>query len=330
MKIVTVAIDAMGGDNAPIEIIKGSILALQENNNLKIVLIGKKEIIEKELFKYKYDENKIKIIHASEVISTDEQPTIAIKTKKDSSIIVGLKLLKQGEVDSFVSAGSTGAILAAATIIVGRIKGIERPALGTLLPTEKNFTFLIDSGANVDSKPIYLEQFAKMGSLYMEYILGIKNPKIGLVNVGVEKEKGNSLTKEAYELLEKSKINFIGNIEARDIPLGDVDVLVCDAFVGNIILKFAEGAGRGILNIIKKEITSGIVTKIGGLLAISAFKRVKKRFDYSEIGGAPFLGLKGLVVKAHGNSDGRGFKGAINQCVKFSEQDIITKISNMI
>jgi len=325
-----IAVDAMGGDNAPAEIIKGCIEALDEYN-INILLVGQENVIKSELKKYSYNNNKIEIVNADEIINTDEVPTVAIKKKKNSSIVVGLNLIKDRKANAFVSAGNTGALLTGATVIIGRIKGVERPALGTILPTEKGGALLIDAGANVDAKPSYLVQFAKMGSVYIENVMNIKNPKVGLINIGAEKEKGNSLTKEAYELLEQDKnVNFTGNIEAREMSAGDVDVMVCDAFVGNVILKFAEGFGRTLLGMIKEELTADLLSKVGAMIAVKAFKRLKKRFDYSQIGGAPFLGLKSLVVKAHGNSDSKSIKGAISQCKKFIDADIVNKIEKML
>lgn len=330
MKKVIVGLDAMGGDNAPLEIVKGAVEYIKDNQNVKIILFGDEHKIENELSKYTYNKELIEICHTTQVITNDEVPTVAIKSKKDSSIVVPLKKLKQGEIDAFISAGSTGALLVGATLIVGRIKGVERPVLATLLPNEKGFSFLIDSGANVDCKAVYLEQFAKIGHVYMKNIFGLENPRVGLVNIGAEKEKGNSLSKEAYELLEQSDINFVGNVEARDISKGVADVLVCDGFVGNIILKFAEGLSKSILNILKREILGNFLSKVGALFLLPVFKKIKKNFDYSEVGGAAFLGLKGLVVKAHGSSDSKAIKGAINQCVKFNEQEIVKKIENML
>lgn len=326
---IIIAVDAMGGDNAPGAVIKGCVEALGQEG-IKLLLVGDESVINNELSKYQYDKGKIETIHASEVITNEESPTAAIRQKKDSSIVIGLNLLKQGKAGSFVSAGCTGALLTGATVIVGRIKGIERPALATLMANEKGYTFFIDVGANVDCKPNYLLQFAKMGSVYMENIAGVKNPRVGLVNIGAEKEKGDSLTKEAYELLEASGLNFIGNAEARDIPGGIVDVAVCDGFVGNVILKYSEGFSKSILSMIKEELMSTTMTKVGAFFAKSAFKNLKKRFDPSEIGGAPFLGLKGLVVKAHGSSDARAIKNAINQCSIFTEKDIVKKIEEKI
>lgn len=330
MQANVIAIDAMGGDNAPFEIVKGCIEAVKEYN-VKLILVGKKSLIDNELKRYSFDNNKIEVVNANEVITNDEAPTTAIRRKKDSSLVVGLNLVKEGTAKAFVSAGSTGAILTGGTVIIGRIKGIERPALATVLPTISGFSFLIDCGANVDSKPTYLSQFASMGTVYVENILGVKNPKVGLLNIGVEKEKGNALTKEAYELLEnQNNINFIGNIEARDVTLGECDVIVADAFAGNVLLKATEGASSAILSIIKKELMATTISKIGALLLKNSFKNIKKQLDYSEYGGAPFLGLKSLIVKAHGSSDSKAIKNAIRQCVEFIDNDIVAKIEKNV
>ena len=326
---ICIAVDAMGGDNAPGEIIKGAVEALADER-INIWLVGGEDAIKGELSAYKFDSARIKIINAASVIGNDEQPTSAIRQKKDSSIVVGLNLLKDGQAQAFVSAGATGALLTGATLLVGRIKGVERPALGTLLPNEKGFSLLIDSGANVDAKPNYLLQFAKMGSLYMKNIMDIAKPRVGLLNIGAEREKGNMLTKEAYGLLESSDINFIGNVEARDVPLGAADVVVCDAFTGNVLLKYTEGFAKAVLGMIKKELTATTMTKIGALLAKGAFVNLKKSFDYREVGGAPFLGLKALVVKAHGSSDAKAVGSAIRLCTNFAEKDIVGQISDSI
>lgn len=332
MKDYIIAVDAMGGDNAPQDIVKGSIDAINENKNIKIILVGKEDAINNELSKYQYNKAQIDIQNATEIIKTTESPTAAIREKKDSSIVVGLKLLKEGKASAFVSAGSTGALLTGATVIIKRIKGVERPALATLIPNANNgYTFLIDSGANMDCKPSYLPNFAKMGKIYMENIMKVNNPKVAIVNVGSEKEKGDTFTKEAYELLEQTKnINFVGNIEGREIPEGDADVVVCDGFIGNVILKLSEGIVKTFSTIVKTEIKSNFLYSIGGLLSKGAFKNVKKKFDYAEVGGAPFLGLKSLVVKAHGSSNAKAIKSAINQCYKFIDADIATKIENAI
>ncbi len=331
MSNIIIAVDAMGGDNAPFEIVKGCVSASKEHKNIKIILVGREDDVQNELDKYEYDKLKINVINADEIIATDEVPTSAIKNKKNSSMVIGLNLVKSGEAAAFISAGNTGALLTGAVTIIKRIKGVERPALGTLMPMENGkSSLLIDAGANVDAKPSYLVQFAKMGSVYMENVMGIENPKIGLINIGAEKEKGNTLTKETYELLEQADINFVGNIEARDLFLGEVDVMVCDAFVGNVVLKFAEGFVKSIMRIIKRELLAGFLSKIGAMLSAGAFKRLKKYFDYSKVGGAPFIGLSGLVVKAHGNSEEKDIVGAINQCIKFIESDIVNKIQEKI
>ena len=325
-----IAVDAMGGDNAPAEIVLGAVNASKEVN-YKIALVGKEDVVKAELDKYQYDSDKIFIVNADEVIENCDTPTIAIKKKRNSSMVIGMNMLKNGEASAFVSAGNTGALLTGATVIVGRIKGVERPALGTMLPTEKGFTLLIDAGANVDAKPSYLAQFATMGSIYYENVIGVKDPKVGLVNIGAEEEKGNAVVKEAYGLLkEKKDINFIGNVEARDISRGEAHVIVCDAFVGNVILKLMEGFSKSLLRIIKKELMASIISKIGAVIASGAFNRVKAYFEYDEVAGAPFLGLKALVVKAHGSSDHKDIRGAILQCSKFIEGDIVTKIAEKL
>jgi len=322
-----IVIDAMGGDNAPAEIVKGAVLAC---GKAKILLVGKQEQIEAELKKYSYDKNSIEIINATEVIGNDEVPTVAMRTKKDSSMMVGINLLKEGKADAMISAGSTGAYLAATTLKIGRIEGIKRPALGALLPTAKGHTLLLDCGANVDCKAEYLLQFGIMGSVYMESVLGIKNPKIALANIGAEKEKGNALTKEASKLLEESKLNFTYNIEARDISTGEVDVVVCDGFVGNVILKSIEGYSKFLLSSIKQEIMSSTKSKIGGLLAKGAFANVRKKFDHSEVGGAPFLGLKSLVIKTHGSAKAKDIVGSVSQANKFIDNNLIKRIEENI
>ncbi len=326
----TIAVDAMGGDNAPVEIVKGAVEAIKEVT-YNIALVGKEDIINSELSKYSYDKSRITVVNATEIIENCDTPTVAIKHKKDSSMVVGLNLVKKGEASAFVSAGNTGALLTGATVIVGRIKGIERPALGTFLPTEKGVTMMLDSGANVDAKPSYLVQYAIMGSIYMENVMGIKNPSVGLVNIGAEKEKGNAMVKEAYELLEQTEgINFIGNTEARDITKGDTDIIVCDAFVGNVILKLMEGFSKTMLKILKKELMGDFLSKLGAAMSFRAFKRIKNYISYDDKGGAPFLGLKGLVVKAHGSSDYKAGRGAIKQCALFLECDIVNKTAEKL
>lgn len=328
---IRVALDAMGGDNAPDEIVKGAVEAVNEKSNIKVFLLGKKVSIESVLSKYEYNKEQIEVISAEEIISNDEAPVMAIRTKKKSSIVVGMNLVKNGEADAFVSAGSTGAILVGGQILVGRIKGVERPPLAPLIPTMTGNALLIDCGANVDARSTHLVQFAKMGSAYMEKIVGIKNPRVAIVNIGAEEEKGNSLVKETFPLLKECKdINFIGSIEAREIPNGAADVIVCEAFVGNVILKLYEGLAGALVGKIKDSLMETTRGKIGGALVKPILKETFTRFKASDYGGAPLLGLKGLVVKAHGNSNSTEIKNSIFQCVTFSEQKINNTIKEMI
>ena len=318
-----VALDAMGGDNAPKEMIKGAVQALEKTDAVQVLLVGKEDVIRAELAQYTYDKARIEIVNATEVIETAEPPVNAIRRKKDSSIVVGMKLVKEGQADAFVSAGSSGAVLVGGQVIVGRIKGVERPPLAPLIPTEKGVSLLVDCGANVDARPSHLVQFAKMGSIYMEHVVGIKNPKVGIVNIGAEEEKGNALVKETFPLLKGEKnINFIGSVEAREIPHGQADVIVCEAFAGNIILKFFEGVGSVLISEIKKGMMGSLRSKIGALLVKPALKKTLKSFDSSEYGGAPLLGLNGLVVKTHGSSTAKEICNTIIQCVTFKEQKI--------
>ncbi|OOB78279.1 MAG: phosphate acyltransferase [Epulopiscium sp. Nuni2H_MBin001] len=324
--MMKIAIDAMGGDYAPVELIKGCIKAAK-TAEAELVLIGQEEAIKTELKKYEYDRSKIKILNANGVITMDDSFS-AVRTKKDSSMVVGLNLVKDGKVDAFISAGNSGALVAGATTIVGRLKGVSRPALTPLIPTKKGYSLLIDAGANVDAKPEFLHHFAKIGSVYMQACLGIQNPKVGLINIGTEVEKGNKLTKETYPLLqEDSDINFIGNIEAREIPEGEADVLVCDAFVGNVILKFMEGFGNWVFSMVKFEFTRNIATKVAALLMKKGVGNIKKKFYYNDQGGAPLLGIKGIVIKIHGNSKDTEMASAILQAEGFVRNKLIEKIS---
>ncbi len=317
----------MGGDNAPGEIVKGAVEAVNERSDIAVILTGRTADIERELGKYTYNKSQIEILEAPEVIETGEPPVNAIRKKKHSSIVEGMNLVKNGEADGFVSAGSSGAILVGGQVIVGRIKGVERPPLAPLIPTEQGVSLLIDCGANVDARPSHLVQFARMGSLYMKYVVGVENPRVAIVNIGVEEEKGNALVKETFPLLrECTDINFIGSIEAREIPHGGADVIVCEAFVGNVILKLYEGVGATLLSMVKKGLMSDLRSKIGALLIKPALKGTLKSFDASRYGGAPLLGLKGLVVKTHGNSKANEVKNSIIQCISFKEQEISDKI----
>ncbi len=325
--VIKVVVDAMGGDNAPEAPVKGAVEALGEISNLSIVLAGRTDDINRELGKYTYDKERISIVHADDVIGFDEPPVMAIRKKKNSSIVVGMNLVKHGDADAFVSAGSTGAILVGGQFVVGRIKGVERSPLAPLIPTAKGPALLIDCGANVDAKASHLVQFAKMGSIYMKYVAGVKNPRVAIVNIGAEEEKGNALVKATYPLLKEcTDINFTGSIEARDIPKGDADVIVCEAFTGNVILKLYEGLASTLMSKIKEGLMSTLRSKTGAVLIKPALKKTLKQFDTSEQGGAPLLGLNGLVVKAHGSSGSLEIKQAIKQCLQFGEEKINEKI----
>lgn len=328
---VKVAVDAMGGDNAPVEIVKGAVEAVNESSKVKVYLVGIPETLEKELTGYTYQREQMEIVPASEIIETAEPPVMAIRKKKDSSLVKALNLVKDGTCDAFVSAGSTGATLVGGQVIVGRIKGVERPPLAPLIPTATGCSLLIDCGANVDARPSHLVQFAKMGSVYMEHVMGVKNPKVGIVNIGAEEEKGNALVKETFPLLKNCPdINFIGSVEARDIPAGAADVVVCEAFTGNVILKTYEGVGDTLIKKVKEGMMTSLRSKIGALLVKPALKQTLKTFDLEQYGGAPLLGLKGLVVKTHGSSKSIEIKNSILQCITFTEQKINEKIREML
>ncbi len=327
MEKLRIAVDAMGGENAPAAPVSGSVSALKENDSLEIIFLGDENKIRSELNACGYTGNAVQVVHCTEVIDMAEPPVLAIQNKKDSSIVRGMMMVRKGEADAFISAGSTGAILVGGQVLVGRIKGVERPPLGALMPTEKGMSLLIDCGANMDARPAWLLQFAQMGSIYMENALKIKNPTVGIVNVGTEEEKGNTLIKETFPLLKEcADINFIGSVEARDIPSGAADVLVTDAFSGNLIMKMYEGTAHMIYRVAKKGIKSSAIGMMGALLAARPLKKALKDFDASKYGGAPLLGLKGLVVKAHGSSGTVEFKVAVEQCVTFYKEDINGRI----
>lgn len=326
MKIV---VDGMGGDNSPQEVVYGCVLAAVEYD-VEIIITGPEKLIEQELCKHTYPKDKISVLNTTEVISLNEHPVMAIRRKKDSSLCRALSLVKEGAADAVVSGGSTGAFMAGATLIVSRIKGIDRPALAPVMPGKNARFMVLDCGANAECKPINLLQFGIMGKIYFENVLGVSNPSVGLVNIGEEEEKGNELTKAAYKLLKVSDLNFIGNVEPRDIANGDTNVLVCDGFVGNTVLKMYEGVTSSIFSILKEEIMKGTLTKIGGLFLKPVFKNMKKRFDYKEYGGATFLGVNGICIKAHGSSDALAFKNAIKQAKIFYDGKIIEKIKSEV
>ena len=330
-EIVRVVVDAMGGDNAPEEIVKGAIAAVNNHEDIHLILTGLQDAVERELKKYTYPADRVEVVPVSQVIETAEPPVAAIRTKKDSSIVVGLTMVRRGQADAFVSAGSTGAVLVGGQAIVGRIKGIERPALAPLIPTKDGVALLIDCGANVDARSSHLVQFAKMGSIYMEHVVGIRKPRVAILNIGVEEEKGNALVKETYPLLKEcGDINFTGSIEAREIPAGACDVVVCEAFVGNVILKLYEGVGSVMIKKIKESLKSDVKTAVGGMLIKPALKKTLKSFDASQYGGAPLLGLKGLVVKTHGSAKAEEVEHSVYQCVQFKQQRISEKIEMAI
>ncbi|MBZ2173906.1 phosphate acyltransferase PlsX [Schnuerera sp. xch1] len=326
MKII---VDGMGGDKGYKEIVKGCIDASKELG-VNLLIVGEQEKIEEELNKYVYSKDTIDIINASQIIKNEDEPALAIRRKKDSSMVIGLKALAEDKGDGFISAGSTGALLAGGLFIVKRIKGIERAALTTVYPTINGLSLLIDAGANVDCKPEYLKQFAIMGSIYFEKVLEKKAPKVGLVNVGTEEGKGNTLVKESYDLIKELNLNFIGNIEARDIPKGIIDVIVCDGFIGNILLKLTEGMAISLFTALKEELTQSFKSKIGATMLKSQLSSFKGRMDYREYGGAPLLGLEKPVFKAHGSSDALAIKNAIRQVVNFNKKDVINVIKNDI
>ncbi|MBQ7563517.1 MAG: phosphate acyltransferase PlsX [Lachnospiraceae bacterium] len=329
--MVRVVVDAMGGDYAPGVPVRAAVQAVQDESDITVLLAGRREVIEKELGQLTYDKDRIGIVDASEVIETSEPPVMAIRKKKDSSIVKGLYMVKNKEADAFISSGSSGAILVGGQVIVGRLKGVERPPLAPLIPTTTGVACLIDCGANVDARSTHLLQFAKMGSIYMEHVIGIENPKVAIVNIGAEEEKGNMLVKETFPLLKNCPdINFIGSIEAREIPYGKADVVVCEAFVGNVILKFYEGVGTALLDVMKEGLMSSFRSKLGALLIKPALKSSMKKFDASEYGGAPLLGLNGLVVKAHGSAKEKEITIAIKQCAIFNRQNINEKINEQL
>lgn len=308
-------LDAMGGDNAPACTVAGAVEALRADPELRVTLAGDQQDINALLTDAHDVQDRLTVEHCSEVITNHDAPVMAVRTKKDSAIVKGMLAVRDGKVDGFVSAGSTGAVMAGGMFRLGRINGIERPALAPLMPNGKGFFLLIDCGANVDCKPEYLQQFAIMGDAYMRCVRQVKSPRVGLLNIGAEAEKGNQLVKDTYPLLEKTPVNFIGNVEGRDVAADLADVIVADGFAGNLVLKSMEGTAEMLLGMMKDELMGSVRSKLGALLAKPAFRRLKKRMDYTEVGGAPMLGVRGAVVKAHGSSNGHAIACAIRQAV---------------
>ena len=326
-----VVLDAMGGDHSPGEMVLGAVNAVKEKDNLFVYIVGPSDRIRAELDKYEYLKDQIEVIHAADEITCHDAPVQAIRGKKDSSMVVGLRMVREGKADGFVSAGNSGAVLVGGQVLVGKMKGIERAPLAPIVPTLKGVSLLVDCGANVDAKPSNLLQFAQMGSIYMENAMKIERPTVGILNIGAEEEKGNALVKEAYPLLKECKgINFIGSVEARDFIYGAADVVVTEAFAGNVMLKTIEGVASGLFKLIKNSITATPVSTIGAALVKPQLKNVAKIFDATEYGGAPLLGLNGLVVKIHGNASHKEVKNALFQVEMFRSQDINSKIKEQL
>ena len=325
-----IAVDGMGGDNAPKSNVEGCVNAIKEYG-VDIIITGDKEILEKEFSKYDFDKSKLEIIHTTEVVTNEDKPVKAIRSKKDSSMVVALKLVKEKKADAVISAGNTGALLTGGLLVVGRIKGIDRPCLCPAIPNVKmGMTLIADGGANADCKPINLVQFAGMSNIYAKKVLGLTSPKISIANIGSEEGKGNDITKKSYEEIKKLDLNFIGNIEARDLINGVTDIIVCDGFTGNILLKSAEGVAMSVMKLIKETLLSSTKGKIGAMFIKNDMQKLKSMMDYSEYGGAPLLGVNGGVIKAHGSSDSVAIKNAINQGIKFSKGNVVEDIKSFV
>ncbi|MBM4129288.1 MAG: phosphate acyltransferase PlsX [Nitrospira sp.] len=325
-----IALDAMGGDYAPAVNIEGAIETVDDLQNLNIILVGEESSIQRELDGKRYPPNRISIRHASQVVGMDESPSVAIRRKKDSSIMRGMELVKNGEADGFVSAGHSGAIMATALLILGVSNGIDRPAIATIMPTLKSPFMLIDAGANLSCKPENFLQFAFMGSAYSKAVFGRSEPKVALLSIGEEDTKGNELIRESFKLLKKTPLNFIGNIDGKDIFSGVADVIVCDGFTGNVVLKTSEGLADVLVKMLKQEIAEQSVGRIGYLLMKTALRSFKKRIDYDEYGGAPLLGINGTCIIGHGRSTSKAIRNAIKIAVSFSEKKVFEVIASEI
>jgi len=322
---VKIVLDGMGGDYGPQVTVLGAVDAVKEYG-IHVIITGDKEKIELELTKYDYPEDKIEVIHCEDEITNDDKPVMAIRRKKNSSMVVGINLVKEKKADAVISAGNTGALLAGGLLLLGRIKGIDRPALAPVYPTTKGISVLVDGGANSDCKPRNFLEFGLMGSIYASRVLKLDNPKVCIVNIGIEETKGNEATKDAYQLLKTASFNFAGNVEARDIPSGYADVIVCDGFTGNIILKLTEGVAGAIFSSLKLEFTKNLLSKIGAMILKPGIVNFKKKLDYTEYGGAPFLGVNGPLFKAHGSSNAKAIKNAIRQAKVFVENGVLDGI----
>jgi len=321
-----ILVDAMGGDNAPHEIVYGCMDAINENSGFDILLVGDKDKINSILKEKNFSSDRLDIYHTTEAITNEDSPVKAIKRKKDSSIVVSLEMIKDRKADVFLSAGNTGALMAGSKIILGMLDGVDRPALMSFLPTSKGLAVIVDAGANTMCKPINLLQFGVMGSLYISEVFGVKNPRVGIVNVGTEENKGNDLVKSAYTLLKQANINFIGNIEGRQVLDGDADVLVCDGFVGNVLIKTLEGAAEYLFGSIKDIFKKSMFTKVSALMVKKELMKFKKHMDYTEYGGVPLLGVNGKVMKAHGSSNAKAIKNAVIRAKSYVRSNVLEQI----
>jgi len=328
-RLKRIAIDAFGGDHAPKEIVLGAIEAAKEMKDVHLTLVGDEERIRQELAAAgDVKLNNLAVRHASEVIGADEEPVRAVRRKKDASMVVAASMVREGEAEALVSAGNTGALMAAGLLVVGRMRGIERPALAPMIPTMDGVgTLALDLGANMDATAAQLTQYAVMGSVYRSKVHGIREPRVGLLNVGTEPGKGNEVAKEAYPMLEAAPIRFVGNVEARDILNGVCDVLVCDGFAGNVMLKSLEGTALALMGELKKEFTKNLVRKLAAAILLPGLRGLKNKLDYKEVGAAPMLGLSGVVMKSHGSSDARAIKNAVRQTVLALESDVVGTIA---
>ncbi len=324
--MITIAVDAMGGDYAPTEIVRGALEACQQNRHVHVILVGNEPRIKREIRK---PIPNLSIVHTDEVIDMDENPSQALKKKKRASIVLAAELVRDGHAEAVLSAGNTGALLEVAVFILGRLRGIRRPAIATFWPTQKGYSLLLDSGANADNKPEHLLQFALMGSLFAEKILGILSPSVGLLNIGEESSKGTVVLQEAFELIKRTDLNFIGNIEPHTFLQGEALVAVCDGFVGNMVLKTAESVAEFLFEVIKKELTKRLHTKVLSGLLKPTFRAIKKRLDYAEYGAAPFLGVNGVCLKSHGKSKARAIKNAINTAERMVKSQIMAELTHL-